>query len=146
MNQTTVNTAEKPAAPGKSESSPAQHTAANGRAPAVADPPWFNAELFPGSSVTKTGRSPADDQGRFSSQMLFTLPEGAAIADCTEPLARAVEPVAPKLTREDKDGRVTLRGDATGGYEVIFVCGEVKGRMTAFVSYRWTQPPTAPER
>lgn len=105
----------------------------------VSDPPWFSPAIFPKATVTKKGRSPADDQGRFTSQILFQLPDGATIADCTDPLARAVEGVVANLAREEKDGRVTLRGE-TVDYDVIFICGEAKGKMTAFVSYRWLKP------
>jgi hypothetical protein len=118
---------------------PAGPQLANNRPnPVVPDPPWFSPAIFPKATVTKKGRSPADDQGRFTSQILFQLPDGATIADCTDPLARAVEGVVTELGREEKDGRVTLRGPA-GDYEVLFICGEAKGKMTAFVSYHWTK-------
>lgn len=109
-------------------------------APAVADPPWFSPAIFPSGTVTKKGRSPADDQGRFTAQLLFTLPDGATLADCTDPIARATQAVAPTLEREEKDGRVNLKGSAAD-YDILAVCGEAKGKMTAFVSYRWTKPP-----
>lgn len=110
----------------------------NKPSPVVPDPPWFSPAIFPKGTVTKKGRSPADDQGRFTAQIVFQLPDGATIADCTDPLARAVEGHVTAIDREEKDGRVTLRGPA-GDYEVLFICGEAKGKMTAFVSYRWTK-------
>lgn len=106
----------------------------------MADPPWFSPALLPGASVTKKGRSPADDQGRFTSQILFALPPGSSLADCTDPLAAALAKIVPTVSREEKDGRVTLTGD-TPEQHVIFMCGDVEGTVTAFVSYRWTQPP-----
>lgn len=104
---------------------------------AVADPAWFSPMIFPGATVTKKGRSPADDQGRFTAQILFSLPTGATLADCTDPIAKAVQGVIPQLDREETGGRITLKG-AGPDYEVIAVCGDAKGTMTAFVSYRWT--------
>lgn len=112
----------------------------NKPSPAIPDPAWFSPAIYPTATVTKKGRSPADDQGRFTAQILFQLPDGASLADCTDPLARAVEGVVANLDREQgADGRVTLRGQAAD-YDVVFICGEVKGKMTAFVSYRWTTP------
>lgn len=104
------------------------------------DPPWFSPALLPKATVTKKGRSPADDQGRFTAQILFAFPPGASLTDCTEPLQEALAKVVPEVKREEKDGRVTLSGD-TDDQHVIFMCGDVKGTLTAFVSYRWTQPP-----
>lgn len=116
-----------------------QFAAAAAKPSAVADPPWFSPAIFPGATVTKKGRSPADDQGRFTSQILFSLPDGATIADCTDPIAKATQSVVPQLEREELGGRVTLKGTAKE-YDVLAICGEAKGKMTAFVSYRWTAP------
>lgn len=109
--------------------------------PDAADPRWFSPALYAGATVTKKGRSAADEQGRFTAQMLFALADGATLADCTDPLTQALADLVPRLEREEKDGRVTLKGDAKDGYQAVCVCGEVKGKMTAFVSYRWTVPP-----
>lgn len=116
-----------------------QFAAAAAKPSSVADPPWFSPAIFPGATVTKKGRSPADDQGRFTSQILFSLPDGATIADCTDPIAKATQSVVPQLEREELGGRVTLKGTAKE-YDVLAICGEAKGKMTAFVSYRWTAP------
>lgn len=116
-----------------------QFAAAAAKPSSVADPPWFSPAIFPGATVTKKGRSPADDQGRFTSQILFSLPDGATLADCTDPIAKATQSVVPQLEREELGGRVTLKGTAKE-YDVLAICGEAKGKMTAFVSYRWTAP------
>lgn len=132
-------TATPPATPQGPQDQGLQLTA-NAPSAAVPDPPWFSPALLPGATVTKKGRSPADDQGRFTAQILFAFPAGATLADCSEPLAEQLAKIVPKVSREEKDGRVTLSGD-TSEHHVIFMCGEAKGTMTAFVSYRWTQPP-----
>jgi hypothetical protein len=108
----------------------------------VPDPAWFSPALLPGATVTKKGRSPSDDQGRFTAQILFAFPAGASLKDCTDPLAAALAKIVPSVQREEKDGRVTLSGD-TEGQHVMFICGDANGTLTAFVSYRWTQPPPA---
>lgn len=126
----------EPAAPQR----PGPQLTVNPPAAGIADPPWFSPALLPGASVTKKGRSPADDQGRFTAQILFAFPAGASMTDCTEPLNTALQKLVPSVTREEKDGRVTLSGD-TDSQHVMFMCGDVKGTLTAFVSYRWTQPP-----
>jgi hypothetical protein len=140
-----VKSATPEAVAGTAPPPPGPQLANNRPSPVVPDPPWFSPAIFPTGTVTKKGRSPADDQGRFTAQILFQLPDGATLADCTDPLTKVVDGVvtAP-LEREEKDGRVTLRGPATD-YEVLFICGEAKGKMTAFVSYRWTaaQPVAA---
>ena len=114
-----------------------QQFAAAAKPSSVADPPWFSPAIFAGATVTKKGRSPADDQGRFTAQILFSLPDGATLADCTDPIAKATPSVVPQLEREELGGRVTLKGTAKE-YDVLAICGEAKGKMTAFVSYRWT--------
>lgn len=106
----------------------------------VPDPPWFSPALLPGATVTKKGRSPADDQGRFTANILFALPAGATLDDCVRPLSEQLAKIVPTVAREEKDGRVTLSGD-TPDQHVMVICGEAKGTMSAFVSYRWTQPP-----
>lgn len=90
--------------------------------------------------MKKKGRSPADDQGRFASHILFALPADAKLSDCVDPLTAALGRVVAEVKREDKDGRVTLTGQAPD-HDVTVVCGEVEGTVTAFVSYRWTQSP-----
>ncbi|MDC0717790.1 hypothetical protein [Nannocystis bainbridge] len=114
----------------------------NAPASSVADPSWFSPALLPGASVTKKGRSPTDDQGRFTSQILFAFPAGATLKDCVDPLAAALAKIVPTVQREEKDGRVTLTGD-TAEQHVMFMCGDANGTLTSFVSYRWTQPPPA---
>lgn len=114
----------------------------NAAASSVPDPAWFSPALLPGARVTQKGRSPSDDQGRFTAQILFAFPSGASLKDCTDPLAAELAKIVPTVQREEKDGRVTLSGDNEGQH-VMFICGDAKGTLTAFVSYRWTQPPPA---
>lgn len=130
------NPAPKPAPP------PAGLTMGGG-ASGAPDPEWFSPLLYPSATVTKKGRTQADEQGRFTAQLLFALPSGATLADCVDPLTEKLAAVVPTLGREEKDGRVTMKGDSPDGYQVICVCGEAKGTMSAFVSYRWTSPPSA---
>lgn len=107
------------------------------------DPSWFSPALLPTATVKKKGRTAVDDEGRFTSQLLFELPTEASLSDCVEPLSAALVKIVPAVKREEKDGRVTLTGE-TSDQQVIFMCGEVEGRVTAFVSYRWTAPPPTP--
>ncbi|MDC0668858.1 hypothetical protein [Nannocystis radixulma] len=139
MKSTTPGAA--PAAPTPAPSG-GQQFSANAPASTVPDPAWFSPALLPGATVTKKGRSPSDDQGRFTAQILFAFPAGASLKDCTDPLAAALAKIVPTVQREEKDGRVTLSGDAEGQH-VMFICGDANGTLTAFVSYRWTQPPPA---
>ncbi len=111
---------------------------------ALRDPPWFRPGIFPGASVQKTGRSEADEQGRFASQLLLELPEGTGVDACIATVEKAIAPHVPGFARVDDTsagpGRVMLRG-ATEHYEVTVVCGEAKGRVRAFLNYRWTKLP-----
>lgn len=133
---------EKADAPPPPKPSEAQFSGTKKPDPTIADPPWFSPAIFPAATVTKKGRSPADDQGRFTAQILFTLPDGATLTDCTDPIAKAVEGAVPQLGREEQGDRITLRG-AANDYEVVAMCGPAKGKMTAFVSYRWTAATTS---
>lgn len=133
-----------PAVPAVPQTPPTPQFTANASSGAkVPDPAWFSPLLLPGASVTKKGRSPADDEGRFTSQILFALPSGATMTDCTEPLAEALAKIVPEVKREEKDGRITLSGD-TPEYKVLFICGDANGTLSAYTSYRWTVTPPAP--
>lgn len=105
------------------------------------DPGWFRPTIFPGATMIKSGRSPQDDAGFFASQMTLQLAEGTSREACEETLSAAVSKDVPALAREEKDGRVTLTGDATH-YSVTLICGEAKGHMTAYVAFRWTSAPS----
>jgi hypothetical protein len=112
-----------------------------GGVPGPVDPSWFRLELFPGATLTNSGRTPADAKGLFSTQMLFTLADGTSQAACLDTLGTALKDVVPELAREEgKDGRVTLRG-SNADYQVIAICGDAKGKPSAYVSYRWLRPP-----
>ncbi|MFZ6181994.1 hypothetical protein [Nannocystis pusilla] len=142
----TVKSATPEATPTPAPTAPSegQQFSTNAPASSVPDPSWFSPALLPGTSVTKKGRSPTDDQGRFTAQILFAFPAGATLKDCVDPLAAALAKIVPTVQREEKEGRVTLTGD-TADQHVMFMCGDANGTLTAFVSYRWTQPPpTAP--
>ncbi len=123
-------------------------SAAGGRAlgpsTALRDPPWFHPQAIPGATVQKTGRSEADAEGRYASQILLELPEGTDVEGCVAAVEKAVEPHVPDLAKVDKPaagpGRVTLEG-RTEHYEATIVCGEAKGKVRAFLSYRWTKLP-----
>lgn len=113
--------------------------------PGPNDPPWFRLELFPGATLTTSGRTPPNEQGLYATQMLFALAPGTTTQACLETLTTALEPTIPSLAREEgKDGRVTLRG-SNADYEVTMICGEAKGKMSAYVAYRWLKaPPSSP--
>src|SRR5690606_2608934 len=102
----------------------------NAPSASIPDPPWFSPALLPKARVTKKGRSPADDQGRFTAQILFAFPPDATLEDCTGPLAEALAKIVPEVKREESDGRVTLSGD-TAEHHVLFICGDAKGTLTA---------------
>lgn len=124
-------------------SSQASRTGA-GPVPGPIDPPWFRKELFPGATVATSGRTQRDEAGLFSTQMLFALAEGTTQAACLETVKTALASAVPELAREDgKDGRVTLTGK-TDDYSVIAICGEAKGKPTAYVSYAWLKAPAIP--
>lgn len=119
----------------------ASHT---GPVPGPIDPPWFRVEMFPGATVSSTGRTQHDDQGLFATQMLLALADGTTRDACVETLNAALATSIPQLTStEGKGGRITLAGK-NDDYEVTAICGEGKGKMSAYVSYRWLKPPPAP--
>ena len=101
------------------------------------DPPWFRETLFPDATNKDFKRSELDENGLFSSQFLFDLPEGETVENCVKTLKDKTAQWLPDMERIDKDGRATLRGK-TDRYETTFVCGEAKGVMKAYVSLRWT--------
>ncbi|RMG96282.1 MAG: hypothetical protein D6705_11600 [Deltaproteobacteria bacterium] len=115
-----------------------------GPSQALRDPPWFHPNIYPGATVKKTGRSEADAQGRFASQILLELPAEANVDTCVSFAEKAIKPHVPSLAKTDDaqagPGRVTLRG-STEHYEATVVCGEAKGTVRAFLSYRWTKLP-----
>lgn len=115
-----------------------------GAVPGPVDPKWFRVDLFPGAALTSSGRTARDEAGLFATQMLLTLPDGATREGCVDTLTQAVADVVPKLERQDgKDGRVTLTGN-NDDYAVTLLCGEAKGKLNAYVSYRWSRPPPTP--
>ena len=101
------------------------------------DPPWFRETLFENATNKDFKRSELDENGLFSSQFLFDLPESETVDTCVKTLQDKTAKYLPDLERTDKDGRVTLRGK-TDRYETTFMCGEAKGVMKAYVSFRWT--------
>ncbi|HEY0136224.1 MAG TPA: hypothetical protein VGB85_19200 [Nannocystis sp.] len=116
----------------------ASHT---GPVPGPTDPPWFKPDLFPGAKVTSSGRTQKDEQGLFASQMLLALPAGTTREACVDALMAAVSGSIPTLDQQPGQDRVTLTG-SNDDYHVTMLCGESKGTMSAYVSYRWLRPPT----
>jgi hypothetical protein len=118
---------------------PAGHT---GPVPGPSDPSWFKVELFPGATIVSSGRTQKDEQGLFASQMLLALPAGTTRDACVDTLKAAVAGSLPTLDQQPgKDDRVTLTGN-NDDYHVTMLCGESKGKMSAYISYRWLRPPT----
>ncbi|MBK7824895.1 hypothetical protein [Nannocystis sp.] len=114
-----------------------------GPVPGPSDPSWFQQDLFPGAAVTSSGRTQIDEQGLFSTQMLLALPAGTTREACVDTLHKAVSPAVPNLEKKDKDGRIQLSG-SNDDYQVTLLCGEGKGSMSAYLSFRWLRAPQAP--
>lgn len=116
----------------------AAHT---GPVPGPIDPPWFKMDLFPGAKVISSGRTQKDEQGLFSTQLLLALPAGTTREACVETLQSALASAVPTLAQQPgKDDRVTLTG-SNADYQVTLLCGDSKGTMSAYISYRWLRPP-----
>jgi hypothetical protein len=106
------------------------------------DPSWFKATIFEGATLVKQGRSPADDDGLFASQITLQLADGTTVEACVEHLSEVVGADVPNLAVKDEGDRTSING-TTDHYSVTLLCGEAKGKMTAYVSYRWTSLPAA---
>lgn len=111
-----------------------------GPVPGPSDPAWFKPDIFPGATVTSSGRTQKDEQGLYSTQMLLALPAGTTRDACVDALSNAASPAVPNLAQTDKDGRINLTG-GNDDYSVTMLCGEGKGKMSAYLSYRWLRPP-----
>jgi len=112
--------------------------------PGPIDPPWLRVDLFPGATVASSGRTARDSAGLFSTQLLLALPEGTSRDTCIETVTAAVGSAVPALERKGgPDGRVTLTG-SNDDYAATLVCGEAKGKMSAYLSYRWLRAPKSP--
>ncbi len=112
-----------------------------GPVPGPIDPPWFKADLIPGSTITSSGRTQVDDQGLFSTQMLLALPAGTTRDACVDALKAAVASYLPTLeSQPGKDDRITLTA-SNADYHVTMLCGQAKGNMNAYISYRWLRSP-----
>ena len=114
--------------------------AGNAPNPALRDPAWFRPTIFPGATVIKEGRAPADEAGLFASQITLQLAEGTDIDACVEQLMTAVGAEVPGLAVEEQGDRRSITG-ATEHYKLTLLCGEAKGHMTAYISYNWTSLP-----
>lgn len=103
------------------------------------DPPWFRKTIFEDAKAVDVKRTEADDQGRFSSQLLIDLADGTTSEQCAAHLEERVRPHVANLARAEAkgDGRIRLDG-STDRYTVTFVCGDAKGVMKAYVAYAWT--------
>ena len=148
-----------PAAEGKTAkavapSAPKAAPGAVGRAD-LRDPPWFRPNVWPGASVTKSGRTEADAMGLFASQILLDLPKDATVEKCVETLREKVVPHVANLAVDPKapgaPERVTLRGQ-TEHYRATIVCGKVPAKgdapevVKAFLSYEWHKLPEGATR
>jgi hypothetical protein len=136
---TTKSGAEETSRPaGTMVASSGNHT---GPVPGPSDPAWFRLDLFPGATMTSSGRTQKDEQGLYSTQMLLTLPAGSTRENCVDALHKAVSPSVPNLEQKDGEGgRISLNG-GNDDYQVTLLCGEAKGKMSAYLSYRWLRPP-----
>lgn len=114
--------------------------AAVGEKPKLRDPSWFKPTMFADAKVLSQGRAAADENGLFSSQITLQLSEGTNIDACVVHLIDAVRADVPELKFEDKGDRHSITG-STSTYSVVLLCGEAKGRMTAYISYTWTSLP-----
>ncbi len=106
------------------------------------DPPWFRKELFPDATSAKVSRTQRNEQGLFSSQILFDLPAGTTADACRKTLKDAVAKDVPDL-QETPDPKLPERMQLTGKtdrYSVMMICGDANGTMRAFVSFEWTSP------
>lgn len=104
------------------------------------DPLWFRKEMLgPDAKAMDVSRSGSNEQGLFSSQILFELPAGTTPEQCADKLEAKVKPDVTNLVRAADDkapGRLKLTGD-TDRYRVTMMCGEAKGVMRAYVGYEW---------
>lgn len=104
------------------------------------DPSWFKPTIFAGATVVKQGRSPADDDGLFASQITLQLADGTTVEACVDHLSEVVGSDVPNLAVKNEGDRTSING-STDHYSVTLLCGEAKGKMTAYISYRWTSLP-----
>lgn len=143
--QPTIKSPTELAAPEPTRPQPVLSTGGphTGPVPGPSDPAWFKLDIFPGATVTSSGRSQKDEQGLHSTQMLFSLPTGTTREACVDALHKAASSAVPNLQQTEKDGRVTLSG-SNDDYSVTMLCGEAKGQMSAYLSYRWLRPPPSP--
>lgn len=111
-----------------------------GPVPGPSDPAWFSLDVFPGATITSSGRTQKDEQGLYSTQMLLSLPAGTTRDACVDTLQKAASPSVPNLQQTPKDDRISLAG-SNDDYTVTMLCGEGKGKMSAYLSYRWLRPP-----
>lgn len=100
------------------------------------DPSWYREDIIPHTAVIQNGRSEARENGTFSSAMVLELEEGMTPEKCTDHLKGRVEDIAFEETETGQDGRLTTRGE-TDRFRVTLVCGNAKGKPTAYVGYEW---------
>ncbi|MGB1013283.1 MAG: hypothetical protein ACPG4T_04035 [Nannocystaceae bacterium] len=107
---------------------------AAGAANTFEDPEWYSPALYEGAKVTKTGRSELDANGKFSSMMLLELPAGTTLESCVKTFKDGVKGSLTDLTEKPQGERIEVKG-SNGEITAVLMCGEVKGAMTAYVSY-----------
>jgi len=98
------------------------------------DPEWYSPALYEGAKVTKSGRSEMDADGKFSSMMLLELPSGTTLESCVKTFKDGVKDALTGLTEKPDGERIEVKG-SDGEITAVLMCGEVKGTMTAYVSY-----------
>lgn len=100
------------------------------------DPPWFRKTMLEGAKAVDVSRSEADDNGFFSSQILFELPQGTTAEQCADQLVDKVKDSVSDLERAPEGDRIKITGHSDR-YRITFMCGEAKGVMRAYVSFEW---------
>ena len=104
-----------------------------------ADPAWFRKDMFDGAKAMDVSRSERNEQGLFSSQILFELPAGTSVESCADQAVAKVGKEVDNLARSNDEkapGRIKIIGQ-TERYRVTRMCGEAKGVMRAYVSFEW---------
>jgi hypothetical protein len=101
------------------------------------DPGWFRKDMIEGAKALDVSRSQKNEQGLFSSQILFELPAGTTAEQCADRVTDKVKGDVPNLERTTEGDRIKISG-TTDRYRVTMMCGEAKGVMRAYVSFEWT--------
>lgn len=104
------------------------------------DPGWFRKDMLDGAKAMDVSRTERNENGLFSSQILFELAAGTTAEQCAEQLEAKVKGEVSNLERSPDakaPGRLKISG-STPRYRVTMMCGEAKGVMRAYVGFEWT--------